>query len=138
MGVYDPKLTEMFAGVLKNLGTKRAFVVHGSDGLDEATVTGKPVLLSSKTELSGLITLIPLISSVKPIHWRPFAAVSGTNAEITKDVLTGKIGACRTLLLLTPPWRLWPAKRQWILKKESHSGDCIDSGAAVKKLAGAY
>src|SRR5512136_1734523 len=41
IGVYDPKLTEMFAGVLKNLGTKRAFVVHGSDGLDEATVTGE-------------------------------------------------------------------------------------------------
>ena len=41
IGVYDPKLTEMFAGVLKNLGTKRAFVVHGADGLDEATVTGE-------------------------------------------------------------------------------------------------
>ena len=40
IGVYDPKLTEMFAGVLRNLETKRAFVVHGSDGLDEATVTG--------------------------------------------------------------------------------------------------
>ncbi len=41
IGVYDPRLTEMFAGVLKNLGTKRAFVVHGADGLDEATVTGE-------------------------------------------------------------------------------------------------
>src|SRR5512136_1264297 len=41
IGVYDPKLTEMFAGVLRNLGTRRAFVVHGSDGLDEATVTGE-------------------------------------------------------------------------------------------------
>lgn len=39
IGVYDPRLTEVFAEVLKTLGTKRAFVVHGSDGLDEATVT---------------------------------------------------------------------------------------------------
>src|SRR5512136_2590326 len=41
IGVFDSKLTEGFAGVLRNLGTKRAFVVHGSDGLDEATVTGE-------------------------------------------------------------------------------------------------
>ncbi|MEQ8204421.1 MAG: anthranilate phosphoribosyltransferase, partial [Smithellaceae bacterium] len=41
LGVYDAQLTEMFAGVLKNMGTKRAFVVHGSDGLDEVTVSGE-------------------------------------------------------------------------------------------------
>ncbi|MDP2725872.1 MAG: anthranilate phosphoribosyltransferase, partial [Syntrophales bacterium] len=41
IGVYAPQLTEMFAGVLKNLGTRRAFVVHGADGMDEATVTGE-------------------------------------------------------------------------------------------------
>ncbi len=41
IGVYDPQLTETFAGVLKNLGTKRAFIVHGLDGLDEVTVTGE-------------------------------------------------------------------------------------------------
>jgi len=31
----------MFADVLKNMGTKRAFVVHGLDGLDEVTITGE-------------------------------------------------------------------------------------------------
>ncbi|MDO8736788.1 MAG: anthranilate phosphoribosyltransferase, partial [Thermoleophilia bacterium] len=54
IGVYDGKLTEMFAGVLKNLGTKRAFVVHGSDGLDEATVTGETRVAEVK---DGLITV---------------------------------------------------------------------------------
>ena len=53
IGVYDPKLTEMFAGVLKNLGTKRAFIVHGADGLDEATVTGETRVSELK---AGLIT----------------------------------------------------------------------------------
>src|SRR5512137_2423922 len=53
IGVYDPRLTEMFAGVLKNLGTKRAFVVHGADGLDEATVTG-PTRIAELKE--GLVT----------------------------------------------------------------------------------
>ncbi|MCX5853957.1 MAG: anthranilate phosphoribosyltransferase, partial [Deltaproteobacteria bacterium] len=53
IGVYDPKLTEMFAYVLKNLGTRRAFVVHGSDGLDEATVTGETRVSELK---DGLVT----------------------------------------------------------------------------------
>ena len=41
LGVYDTTLTEMFADVLKNMGTKRAFVVHGLDGLDEVSITGE-------------------------------------------------------------------------------------------------
>ena len=38
LGVYAPELTEMFAQALKLLGAKRAFVVHGHDGLDEISV----------------------------------------------------------------------------------------------------
>jgi len=40
LGVYDGALTESMARVLGNLGSERAFVVHGSDGLDEITTTG--------------------------------------------------------------------------------------------------
>ena len=40
VGVYDAGLTTVMAQVLNNLGTERAFVVHGSDGLDELTATG--------------------------------------------------------------------------------------------------
>ena len=38
LGVYAPQLTEMFAEALKMLGSRRAFVVHGHDGLDEISV----------------------------------------------------------------------------------------------------
>ena len=38
LGVYAPQLTEMFAEALKMLGSRRAFVVHGHDGLDEVSV----------------------------------------------------------------------------------------------------
>ena len=41
LGVYEPGLTEVLAKVLKNLGSKRAFIVHGMDTLDEITITGK-------------------------------------------------------------------------------------------------
>jgi anthranilate phosphoribosyltransferase len=40
IGVYDPKLTELMAGVLDELGTKGAMVVHGSNGIDELTTEG--------------------------------------------------------------------------------------------------
>ena len=41
IGVYDAKLTDIVAKVLKNLGTEHAFVVYGYDGLDEITTTDK-------------------------------------------------------------------------------------------------
>ena len=40
LGVYSKKLVRPMAEVLKSLGTKAAWVVHGSDGLDELTLTG--------------------------------------------------------------------------------------------------
>lgn len=49
VGVYDGAMTAMLATVLHNLGAKRAFVVHGSDGLDELTTTGT----STVSELRG-------------------------------------------------------------------------------------
>ena len=41
LGVFDGALTEALAGVLRELGSERALVVHGSDGLDEITLTGR-------------------------------------------------------------------------------------------------
>ena len=78
----------MFAGVLKNLGTKRAFIVHGVDGLDEATVTGETRVSELK---DGLITTY----NIDPVDFFGEAyggeALLGgdasTNAEITKAVL---------------------------------------------------
>ncbi len=91
IGVYDPKLTEMFAGVLKNLGTKRAFVVHGADGLDEATVTGETRVSELK---EGLITTY----NIDPLELfgetYPAADLRGgdaeANARITTEVLSGE------------------------------------------------
>jgi anthranilate phosphoribosyltransferase len=136
IGVYNPLLTEMFAGVLKNLGTKRAFVVHGSDGLDEATVTGE----TRVTELKeGLITTY----NIDPVHFFgdtfPVDALLGGdasfNAHITKEVLTGKNGACRNIVVLNAALAIMAGeKAKTINDGISMAQDCIDSGAAIKKL----
>jgi len=136
IGVYDPRLTEMFAGVLKKLGTKSAFVVHGSDGLDEATVTAK----SRITELKdGLINTYDIDPTLFFGEVFPGAALLGgdasVNAEITKSVLTGKSGACRNIVLLNAALAIMAGEMAKSIKEGIEiATECIDSGAAIKKL----
>ncbi len=136
LGVYDSKLTEMFADVLKNMGTKRAFVVHGSDGLDEVTITGE----TRVAELNdGIIRTYN-------IHPKDFTGQTyslddirggdpSTNAQITRDVLSGKPGACRDVVLMNAALAIVAGEKAPDIKTGVKVAvDCIDSGRAVRKL----
>jgi anthranilate phosphoribosyltransferase len=136
LGVYDRRLTEMFADVLKNLGTKRAFVVHGFDGLDEATVTGETRVSELK---KGRITTY----NINPIDifgetYRGEELVGGdasVNAQITKDVLTGRDGACRQIVLLNAALAIMAGEKANNIREGiAIAEECIDKGAAIKKL----
>jgi anthranilate phosphoribosyltransferase len=125
LGVYEAGLTEMIASVLLNLGSKRAFVVHGSDGLDEATVTGETRV--SEVREGRIFTY-----NIHPAAYFSEACdgsgLSGgdapTNARITTDVLTGENGARRTIVLLNAA----------LAEGIEIAAECIDSGRAIKKL----
>lgn len=136
IGVYDASLTEMFAGVLKNMKTKRAFIVHGYDGLDEATVT----MTTRVSELKdGLVTTYDIDSADYFGDRYPVEALRGgdaaANAEILKDVLSGKNGARRAVVLLNGALAIMAAGKAETLREGiSVAGDVIDSGAALKKL----
>ena len=136
IGVYDPKLTEMFAGVLRNLGTRRAFVVHGSDGLDEATVTGE-------TRVSELKEGRIITYNIHPMEF--FGEAFGpeeltgrdapTNAAITRAILAGKDGACRKIVLLNAALAMVAGGRAETIQEGVRvAEDSLDSGAAGKKL----
>jgi anthranilate phosphoribosyltransferase len=136
LGVYDPKLTEMFAEVLKNMGTKRAFIVHGLDGLDEATITGE-------TRVAELKDGIVRTYNINPVDYfgrtDTLDSIRGgnpsVNAQITRDVLTGKDGACRNVVLLNAALAIVAGEKAQDLKEGlAIATDCIDSNAAVKKL----
>jgi len=137
IGVYDPKLTEMFAGVLKNLGTKRAFIVHGADGLDEATVTGETRVSELKDGVITTYNIDPLELFGEII---PASDLRGgdaeANARITTEVLTGALqGACRQIVLLNAALAIVAGgKAATIREGIAIAGICIDSGAALKKL----
>ncbi len=136
IGVYDPALTEMFAGVLKNLGTKRAFVVHGSDGLDEATVTGE-------TRVSELKDGLVITYNINPVdlfdEMYPVGDLRGgeasVNGQITKDVLSGKDGACRKIVILNAALAIVAGEKAKTLEEGIVlAEECIDGGGAIKKL----
>ncbi|HDS05638.1 MAG TPA: anthranilate phosphoribosyltransferase [Deltaproteobacteria bacterium] len=136
LGVYDAKLTEMFADVLKNMGTKRAFVVHGMDGLDEVT-------LSRETRVAQLKDGIVETYNINPVDYfgktYPLEDIRGgdpqKNAQIIRDVLSGKNGAGRNIVLLNAALAIIAGEKAAAIKEGIKvAAECIDSGAAVKKL----
>ncbi|MDP6038951.1 MAG: anthranilate phosphoribosyltransferase, partial [Candidatus Latescibacteria bacterium] len=90
IGVYSPALTETLAGVLNTLGSERAFIVHGSDGLDEMTLTG-PTRVSELKD--GSISTYDVSPGDFGLAQASADALKGgdadRNAEITLSVLKG-------------------------------------------------
>ena len=136
LGVYYPQLTEMFAGVLKNLGTKRAFVVHGSDGLDEATVTGETRVTELKDGLISTYNIDPVEIFGQTYQGKDLVGGdAAANAAITKNVLTGTDGACRKIVLLNAALALMAGEKAGDIREGvAKAEECIDSGAAMEKL----
>jgi anthranilate phosphoribosyltransferase len=136
LGVYAAELTEMFAQALQLLGAKRAFVVHGHDGLDEISVCAP----TRVTELNdGLIRTY----DINPEQYfgdlaEPEELKGGepeTNAEITRNILNGEHGVRRNVVLLNTAAALMAAGKAKDLKEGIDlAGAAIDNGAAMKKL----
>jgi anthranilate phosphoribosyltransferase len=136
IGVYDPKLTEMFAGVLKNLGTKRAFVVYGSDGLDEATVTGKTRVSELKDGMVSTFNIDPveLFGEVLPADDLR-GGDAEMNARITAAVLGGEDGARRRIVVLNAALAIVAGGKVEALHEGIAAAEAaIDSGGARRKL----
>ena len=101
LGVYDSALTETLAGVLGQLGSERAWVVHGSDGLDEITLTG-PTQVSELRD--GQVWTRQIAPGDFGLPMAPAAALQGGdaayNARILREVLDGREGPRRDVVLL--------------------------------------
>ena len=101
IGVYDGALTEALAGVLGQLGSERALVVHGSDGLDEITLTG-PTQVSELRD--GRVSTRQIDPRDFGLQLAPAEALQGGdaayNARILREVLDGREGPRRDVVLL--------------------------------------
>ena len=138
LGVYAPTLTESLANVLKNLGSQRAFVVHGGDGLDEITTT-------TTTQVSELVDGKVNTYTLNPTELGiPTAQSSdlkgGTpeeNAEMTLNVLRGEKSAKRDIVLLNAAAAIVAGgKATDIAAGLTAAAESIDSGRALEKLEG--
>ena len=101
LGVYAPELTEMFAQALKMLGAKRAFVVHGHDGLDEISVCAPTRISELKEGRISTYDIMPEQFFGESAD--PEDLVGGDpkkNAEITNSILAGEKGPKRDIVLI--------------------------------------
>jgi anthranilate phosphoribosyltransferase len=136
VGVYSESLVEKLAQALNLLGLKRALVVHGSDGLDEITITG-PTKVGEVRD--GWVKVYEIAPEQFGLARAPLADIMGgdvkANADIIRDVLSGKPSAKRDVVLLNASAALVAAgKFDSIGAALPEAKKSIDSGAAMKKL----
>jgi anthranilate phosphoribosyltransferase len=136
MGVYRADLVEKLAGVLHKLGCKHGFVVHGSDGMDEMTLTGETLV--AEVTPSG-IKLASVIPEQFGFTRCDMAALKGgdalANAVIVKAVLAGEHGPRRDIVLLNSAYALVAAgKVDTPSEGMTLAAEAIDSGRALQQV----
>jgi anthranilate phosphoribosyltransferase len=136
VGVFSRQWIEPLALVLKNLGSESAWVVHGSDGLDEITTAGPTYVAALESGAVRTFEITPEelgLQRVKPEALRGGSAKE--NAQALLDVLKGKGGAFRDVAILNAAAALMVAVRAKDLKGALTLAQAsIDSGEAATRL----
>lgn len=138
IGVYDRRWLVPMAEVLRDLGCKRAWVVHGSDGLDELTTTG-PSWVAALNE-DGRIsehTVEPETLSLAPATLQDLEGRDAEfNAQRLRELLSGQTDAYRDIVLLNSAAVLVVAgKAASLAEGMALAAAAIDSRRAKETLA---
>ncbi|MGH2340752.1 anthranilate phosphoribosyltransferase [Segnochrobactraceae bacterium EtOH-i3] len=137
VGVYALGLIEPLARVLAALGSERAWVVSGSDGLDEITVTGPTFVADLKDGAVRTFQITP--EQVGLSRWEPADLKGGdatVNAEALRAVLDGAPGAYREIVLINSAATLLiSGKASTLSEGVALARESIDSGAAKARLS---
>lgn len=136
LGVYDRRLVEPIAQVLKNLGSKRAWVVHGADGMDELTTTGASTVAELR---NGMIRVFEVTPEDAGLPRANIADLKGgdaaTNAAALRNLLQGEPGPYRDIVVLNAAAALVVGEKaadleDGVVKAQT----AIDSGRAAQAL----
>jgi anthranilate phosphoribosyltransferase len=138
LGVFREDLVEPLAKVLLNLGCQRGFVVHGSDGMDEITLTGSTLVAAISGNAVELQTITPEQFGFKRCRLEDLQGGNAEeNAAIINAILMGTGGAKLDIVLLNSAYALVAAG----LATDVDGGiekarDAISSGGAKRVLDG--
>ena len=136
LGVFAKDWIEPMALVLGALGTERAWVVHGSDGLDEITTTGPTHVADLKDGKVRLFEVTPEMAGLPratPAELK--GADAATNAAAITELLAGRPGPYRDIVLLNSAAALLVAGKAADLKAGvALAAAAIDSGKAKATL----
>jgi anthranilate phosphoribosyltransferase len=136
LGVYDEDLTETMAQVLCELGSDHALVVHGSDGLDEITISGESKISEAK---DGEVRTYYVTPEDLEIDRAPLSAVQGgdarKNAAIIREILSGREGPRQNIVLLNAAAALVASDKTTNLREGiQFARESIRSGNALSRL----
>ena len=136
VGVPRPEFTELLARALSLLGSERAWVVHGSDGIDEISTTGYTKVSECR---GGAVNTFYLHPGDVGLPKGTSAALKGghaaDNARIIANVLGGEKGAARDVVLLNAGAALFIAGAASSIEDGiGRASKAIDSGASRKTL----
>lgn len=136
LGIFSKDLTNPVAQVLGKLGTERALVVHGEDGLDEITTTGFTYVSELKDAIVTDYKIYPEDFSFKRATAKD--VVGGTakdNADIILNILRGEKGPKRDIVMINTAAALYVGKVCETIKAGVVlAQELIDSGRALRKL----
>jgi anthranilate phosphoribosyltransferase len=136
VGVFDDRWVEPLAAVLRNLGSLHAWVVHGSDGLDELTTTGLTKVAELKSDAIKVFEVKPEDAGLKRAT---LAQLKGGDAQVNaaaiRQVLGGEPGPFRDIVLLNAAAALIVGgKAASLTEGVERAGRAIDTGAAAQAL----
>jgi len=136
LGVAREELAEKMAEALCQLGVRHALVVHGSDGLDEITITGPSHLCELKGGLVKQYTFRPEDFGMKRAAADSLrGGTAEVNAAILRSVLSRETGPRRDVVLLNTAAALLAGDRvSSIIDGLALAREVIDSGRALSKL----
>ena len=137
LGVYDFELAELVAEVLRNIGVKRAFVVHGSDGLDEVTLTGTTMCVELDGDDLSKLDLTPDSFGLPQLSTDDISGDFEPEecAVIATKILSGEKGAKRDIVVANAAIGLYLGGKEDTIEKAARLAEMLlDSGEALKLL----
>jgi anthranilate phosphoribosyltransferase len=137
IGVPSKELGERIASALHRLGTEHSLVVHGIDGMDEISISGKSLVWDiNQDRVSPPYEVSPDdLGFMKASMTQIKGGTARQNAKILRGILSGEVGARRNIVIMNAAAALVAGNQASDLKEGACIAEkTIDSGKALAKL----